>query len=332
MTQIIFQKNAYKVAKGDDVLTTLLNTGFDVPHACRSGICQSCLMKVTEGTAPVKSQEGLKDTLKAQSYVLACQCHPDETLTLELPNTEKTRYKSHILSKQQLSHNVTQIKLKRPENFNFHAGQFVNLWKDASLARCYSIASMSDDSELEFHIREIPQGQFSSWAANEATENTPIEIQEPAGSCFYIEGTPDAELVLIGTGTGLAPLQGILLEAIKAGHKGRIDLFHGALNPHGLYNTDLLMSLADKHENIFYHACVLDKGDEPNNDINYLEGNVSESVFEKISSMKGKKVYLCGDPDLVRQLQTKTFLAGANSQDIYVDAFAFSNDADKPCN
>ncbi|MBL4762915.1 MAG: 2Fe-2S iron-sulfur cluster binding domain-containing protein [Gammaproteobacteria bacterium] len=332
MTQIIFQNNAYKVAKGDDVLTTLLNTGVDVPHACRSGICQSCLMKVTEGTAPVNSQKGLKDTLKAQSYVLACQCHPDESLTLEFPSVVTTRYKSHVLSKQQLSHNVIQIKLKRPKNFNFRAGQFVTLWKDATLARCYSIASTPDDNELEFHIREIPQGQFSGWAANEAMENTAIEIQEPSGSCFYIEGSPGAELVLIGTGTGLAPLQGILLEAIKAGHKGRIDLFHGALNPDGLYNTDLLMSLADKHENVFYHACVLDKGDEQNNDIDYLEGNISELVFEKISSMAGKKVYLCGDPDLVNLLQTKTFLAGANSQDIYIDAFAFSNTTPKPCN
>jgi NAD(P)H-flavin reductase/ferredoxin len=321
MTQINFKSQSYTVVANNDVLTTLLEAGEKIPFSCRTGSCQSCLMKATQGTPPKGAQVGLKDTLKAQSYFLACQCHPQENLEIDLPNTIDTRYKSRVLEKQWLNDDVIQIKLARPENFNFRAGQYLTLWKDKHLSRSYSIANLPDSNELEFHIRVLPQGQFSSWAAYETLENNFLEIQGPIGDCFYLEGAIDADLVLIGTGTGLAPLQGILSDALKAGHRGRIDLFHAGLNPHSLYNTDLLTKYASEYDNVFYHPCVLDKAGVVDSRVNYLEGNVSDIVFEKFPSMIGKKVYLCGDPNLVKKLKTKIFLSGANSQDIYADAF-----------
>ncbi len=318
MSEIQFENQNFSVAK-EDVLTVLLDAGLDVPHSCRSGSCQSCLMKATDGAPPEQAQKGLKETLKAQAYFLACQCYPEKPLTIELPNAEETRYQSSIIEKQWLSHNVMQLKLQRPENFSFYAGQFVTLWRDKNLGRSYSIANPDTDDFLEFHIRIIANGQFSNWAANEAKIGDELQLQGPAGDCFYLADNLDQELLLIGTGTGLAPLQGILQSALNAGHRGRIDLFHGGVNPAGLYQTQALSELAAQHKMLHYHPCVLNQ--ESKCDLEYLQGDIKTLVRQTVTELKGKKIYLCGDPELVKALKMQLFLAGANSKDIYLDAF-----------
>jgi len=321
MDTIHFENQNFK-ANERDVLSVLLDAGLEVPHGCRSGSCQSCLMKASDGTPPENAQKGLKETLKAQSYFLACQCYPEEPLSIERPNAEETQYSSTLIEKQWLSHNVIQLKLQRPENFSFYAGQFVTLWKDKTLGRSYSIANLSSDDFLEFHIRVIANGRFSTWAAETANIGNELQIQGPAGDCFYLDHDLDQDLLLIGTGTGLAPLQGILQSALKAGHRGRIDLFHGGVNPAGLYQTEKLTTLAAQHGTFYYHPCVLDP--EGDNALPYLQGDIKEAVLHTVTELKGKKIYLCGDPDLVKSLKTQLFLAGANSKDIYLDAFESS--------
>ncbi|MDQ7016338.1 MAG: 2Fe-2S iron-sulfur cluster binding domain-containing protein [Gammaproteobacteria bacterium] len=320
MSHIQFENQSFSLAK-EDVLTVLLNAGLEIPHNCRSGNCQSCLMKATEGTPPDTAQQGLKETLKAQSYFLACQCYPKEPLIIERPAANESRYESVLISKQWLSHNVIQLKLQRPSGFHFYAGQFVTLWKDEQLGRSYSIANLADSDLLEFHIRIIPDGRFSNWIAHEASERQSVQLQGPAGDCFYIDDNLDRDLLLVGTGTGLAPLQGILHSALKAGHRGQIDLFHGAIEPTGLYNSKQLSEIEAQHEQVSYHPCVLKQDAQTTA---YLEGNISELVLQNTSNLASKKAYLCGDPELVKQLKIKLFLAGMNSKEIYLDAFEAS--------
>lgn len=62
--------------KGENVLECLLRGGQRIPHSCKEGVCQSCIMKLADGEVPEKAQNGLKTTLKQQKYFLACQCYP----------------------------------------------------------------------------------------------------------------------------------------------------------------------------------------------------------------------------------------------------------------
>ena len=42
---------------------------------------------------------------------------------------------------------------------------------------------------------------------------TKAQIRGPAGECFYVPGRPNQPLLLVGVGTGLSPLYGVLREA-----------------------------------------------------------------------------------------------------------------------
>ena len=58
---------------------------------------------------------------------------------------------------------------------------------------------------------------MSGWLGTEARPGEAVRLQGPVGECFYVPGQPEQPLLLAGTGTGLAPLYGIVRDALAAG-------------------------------------------------------------------------------------------------------------------
>jgi NAD(P)H-flavin reductase len=158
---------------------------------------------------------------------------------------------------------------------------------------------------------------MSEWLHRHATPDTPVWLQGPSGNCFYAPGRIDQALLLVGAGTGLAPLYGIVRDALQQGHTGPIWLFHGALTPGGLYLTKELAELDSRHSNFHYVRSVLQDGDTSGAEV----GELAQCILTRFPSLTGWKGYVCGDPVLVNLLRKKMFLAGMASKAIYADAF-----------
>ncbi len=323
MAQLKYKDEVISVPSGRSVLDILLEHGHEIPNNCRAGACQSCVMQVTKGTVPEQAQRGLKDSHKEIGLFLACSCQPEEDIDIRLPDDEQIKIPATVSQIGKLSDDVIELKIKTTEPYEYHAGQYVTLWRDAHLGRSYSLASLleSDDAMI-FHIKLIPGGEFSGWVHKELCVGDTIFVQGPAGDCFYTQGNADQNLLLIGTGTGLSPLYGIIRDALESGHTGEIHLFHGALTPSGLYLHDKLARFEQKHANFSYHPCVLNA--ETNMPDNIIEGDISKIALEVVSRPNGWKTFLCGDQELVNKLRKQIFLAGCNMNDIYIDAFLHS--------
>ncbi len=328
MAQLKFRDKTYEVGDGATVLDVLLEHGQEVPNSCRAGVCQSCLMQVVEGEVPEQAQKGLKDSYRAKGLFLACSCQPQADLAVSLPDAAQLRVSAEVTGIRPLSEDVMELVLQTDAPFEYQAGQFVTLWRDERLGRSYSIASLPDDDNgLMFHIRKVARGEFSSWVHEDMKPGDRLSVQGPAGDCFYIPGQPDQDILLIGTGTGLAPLLGIVHDALRHGHRGRLQLIHGAQHPSGLYGHETLTALARDHDNLIYHPCVLNAEDEM--DAGIRQDTVEGLVKALVPKPAGWKAYLCGDPDLVNKLRKQLFLAGCNMKDINADAFIPSTPADR---
>jgi len=278
------------------------------------------MIRAIEGTPPPESQNGLKDTLKQQNYFLACICRPAEDMTIGLSSIAP-RHTVKVLEKDLLNESVMRIHLEKPAAFSYRAGQFINLLRPADeLTRSYSLASVPDDAFLELHIKRVPDGQMSNWVFDTLQEGDEVAFFGPAGDCFYVSGKPDQPLLLVGTGTGLAPLYGILRDALKEGHAGAVHLFHASLATPGLYLVQELCDLASQYRHFNYIPCVL-HGEAPEGG---RQGNIADIPAQAIGSLSGYRVFLCGDPPIVNTLRQKSFLAGASMQDIFSDPFVFS--------
>jgi NAD(P)H-flavin reductase/ferredoxin len=323
MVNIRYAKDNFELGENQSVLDCLTGRGVPVPFSCRSGVCQTCLMRATGGTPPESSQNGLKDTLKLQNYFLACICHPDTDLEVALPDDKdiQTVIPATVKSLKLLNSEIMHVVLECHVPIDYRAGQFINLFRDQSLGRSYSLASVPhEDDHLHLHVRRLPQGRVSGWIHEDLRPGQTVEIRGPGGDCFYTPGNTEQGLALIGTGSGLAPLYGIIRDALSQGHTGPIRLFHGSRDHNGLYLTGELHDLVKQYPNFDYVPCLSDRDVKHN----FAVGRAHDVAFRHIPNLKNWRVFLCGHPEMVKIAKKNAFMAGASMKDIYADAFNVS--------
>ena len=322
MHKLTLGEHQYACYPEETVLDTLLRENIDIAHGCRQGVCQSCMMRSLGVTPPESAQNGLRDTYKKQNHFLACLCHPEQDMTLVLPNQSSFYTEATIVDKQMLNANTILLVIKCRDALDYYAGQFVNLQRTDGLTRSYSIANTPQlSNNLELHIRIQPGGRFSEWVQCELEVGATISVSEPQGHCFYIPKRSEQGILMVGTGSGLALLAGILQDALLHGHHGPIHLFHGSREAHDLYKIDEMRQLAEQHENFSYTPCV------PGSQVpeGFSQGRANDVALATLSDLKDWRVFLCGHPEMIQRMKQRVFLNGASTQDIYTDAFHLSS-------
>lgn len=315
-----FEGEAIALSPGETVLQGIERHGATLPAYCRRGVCRACMVKARRGTVPAAAQRGLKDAHRHQGLFLACQCQPTEDLELERCDGGESRL-SRVERVERLAEGVLRVFLSAPEGLAYQAGQFIQLERPADgLSRAYSIASLPGGA-LELHVAMRAGGAMSSWLAQAAGER--VSMKGPFGECHYLAGEPERPLCLAGSGTGLAPLLGVMRAAIAAGHRGPIRLYHGSVRRSGLYLWDEVTTLARGRANLRVTGSLLEGAAR---DVELEDGAIRLQPLDAAIAADGpphpdERVYLCGHPDLVRTLQKKFYLAGVPLARIHADAF-----------
>jgi len=320
MPIITFEENDYDCNQDETILACLTRHGQTIPSGCQSGVCQTCLAKAVKGVPPVDAQQGLKDTLVSQNYFLPCVCKPTSDMEIALDKSISQDIAGTVVDKSALNESVMRIRLKTEQAVDYIAGQFINVkHPNTDATRSYSLASLPSEDALELHIKRVPDGKMSGYLHDDVQLGDTLMFNGPSGECFYTDSNVEQPLLLIAVGTGLAPLYGILRDALAHGHQGEIQIFHGSLAVQGLYYMDELYALAEKNEHVHYTPCVL-HGDAPRDG---QQGDIQHIVQQAIPDLKGWRVYICGDPAIVKALKQASFMAGAGMNDIYSDPFEF---------
>lgn len=278
-------------------------------------------MRAVEGTPPTASQEGLKDSQKAQNFFLACICKPESSLSVELAPRQNI-LTATVVEHRLFNASVLQLRLKPDEPFEYYPGQYITVFNEDKIGRSYSLATVPAlDDFLELQIHLLKDGIVSRWLHQGIGIGSSISFQGPMGECFYIPDSPERKMLLVGTGTGLAPLVGVARDALQQGHQDEIHLVHGALQGEGLYLHQPLLQLAEAHENFYYHASLLHPAAVDTAVEKWTKTAVDELCKQLVPKPQGWKIYLAGNPDLVNSLRRTLFLAGASNRDIYADPF-----------
>ena len=319
MASVEYYNQVFPVAEGQTVLEALLENGQDIPHSCKMGVCITCVMQAVDGDVPADSQDGLRQSLADQGHFLPCVCKPKSDIHVSLIANEDLFSPAVVQEIQSLSPDTRRIFLSPTTPLYYRAGQFLNLRREDGLARAYSLASVPslDDGLLEFHVKRLDRGQMSNWIMDELHPGDHLGIQGPSGNCFYQPGRADQSMLLIGNGTGLAPLIGIARDALASGHTGAIRLYHGSRTESGLYLAGELRQLAAAHENFHFNGCVSGAGESGA----YSPGRADDVAFEAHADLADWRLFLCGYPPMVHSAKTRALGAGAALADIYLDPY-----------
>jgi len=309
---VLLDDRSIELADGETVLEALERAGIDAASGCRAGTCCKCMLRAED--PPPESQRGLRPTLRAQGFFLACRARPRTTLRLRsgaAPAPVETRVEALAL----VAPDVARILLRPEGALEFRPGQYLDVLHPSGATRSYSIASLPADGLLELHVRRVPDGLVSGWLHGLA-EGDAVRVRGAFGQCFHVADDASKPLLLVGAGTGLAPLLGIARDALDQGHAGPIDLVHGGLEPRRLYLRDELAALAATRPQLRVHHCVLRNATPREH-----EGSLDQVAIRLARCLTSSRAFLCGDAEIVGLLQRSLFLAGVPSQEILADPF-----------
>lgn len=203
------------------------------------------------------------------------------------------------------------------------------------IRRAYSIASSSVSSEyFEFYINLVQSGLLSPRLFALKPGDRVWLGQKTAGTFTLEQAPPDADIVLVATGTGLAPYMSMLRTNLAPASRRRIAVLLGARHSWDLgYHAELLTMarLCDA----FHYFPTISRPDEEVAPWNGRTGYVQElwrsAAVEHawgVRPMPGTtRVFLCGNPcmidDMLELLAEEGFAEHSRKQpgEIFVERF-----------
>ncbi|MDE4537795.1 iron-sulfur-binding ferredoxin reductase [Pseudomonas sp. ITEM 17296] len=302
MPELCVGERRWTVPTGSNLLDALNAAGVNVPYSCRAGSCHACLVHCLDGQPADALPEALALDKHAQGWRLACQCRVVDDLRVAVFDPLLEGMPATVCALDWFG-DVLLLRLRPERALRYQAGQHLVLWNGA-VARPYSLASLpGEDDFLEFHIDCRRPGAFCD-SARSLRVGDELRLGELRGGALHYD--PDWQerpLWMLAAGTGLAPLWGILREAVRQGHRGEIRVLHVARDSTGHYLAEALQGRVGVT----------------------VELVLAEQMEEALAGLRMVSrqtvALICGAPASVERFARRLFIAGVPRGQVYADAF-----------
>lgn len=317
-------------ARADEpVLSAALREHLNLPHSCKGGTCGTCRVRLVSGRIayPHGRPPGISAEEEADGHSLICQARALEDLVIgirevqHVTDVEIRNLPCRVEKMRRLAPDVIGLWLRLPaiEHFAWQCGQYVDVMLDGERRRSFSLANPPYDSELlELHVRRAPGGEFSEQVFTTLKEGALLRIEGPLGQFIYRPGERPA--LLIGGGTGYAPLKAMIRQMLETESKREATLFWGVRTAADLYDDQWLRELAARHHRFSYTAVL---SEEPASG-RCESGLVHEAVIRRVAGLAGFDIYAAGPPAMIDAVRTTLPPQGADPERIYIDSFDYA--------
>ena len=323
----------FQVAENESVLDAALREkGSVLPYGCRNGTCGSCMGTIRSGEIeyPDGRPPALSEREHAEGKVLLCQARPRGDLVIEAREIKTSGditikiLPCRVERRELLAPDVMRLYLRLPsaERLQFMAGQYVDILLADGRRRGFSLANPPHaDDLLELHVRRVPDGFFSAFVFDKMKDKALLRFQGPLGS-FFLREDSLRPIILIGGGTGFAPLKGMLEHAFQVGLKRPLHLYWGARAEIDLYLDELPRRWAQEQPNFRYTPVL----SEPRPDDGWLgrTGWVHAAVAADYPDLHGYEVYMSGPPPMIEAAKPVFAARGLPEDRLFYDSFDFA--------
>jgi CDP-4-dehydro-6-deoxyglucose reductase len=307
------------------ILDSALLRGFIFEYSCKSGQCGVCKATLIDGqVSELQPQLALTDEEKKNHKILTCCCEPITDILIDaedltaLKSVEVKTLPARISHIKALSNDIIKVQFRFPPaaNFKFIEGQYLDvIW--GSVRRSYSIASMRDDQEVTLLIKKVALGVMSDYVFNHAKVNDLIRVEGPKGT-FFLRNI-SRPLILLATGTGIAPIMSILSRLDKdeeLSPQHTIHLFWG-----NRYVEDFVWQPEFSHIKVIIEHVVSKPDDHWQGQTGYIQKVALRVLGSKIID---SDVYACGANAMIQSAKQLFIEQGLPEKQFYSDAFVQS--------
>lgn len=316
---------SFEVQQGETVLAAALRTQVALPHECQLGGCGSCRVKVVQGAVGYEEFPiGLTPEEESEGYALACQALPKSDLLISVEPavecSQPARVGAVVDSVLALATDVLHLRLTLPAepSLVYRPGQYMNVFLEDGRHRSFSMASKPNGSSVDFHVRRISGGRFTDRRLAALQTGEILDVEMPLGS-FHYHAEDYRPIVMVATGTGLAPIKSMLESLMDDPDCPPVSLYWGMRAEADLYLHDEIPSWADQLYE-FRYVPVLSR---PGPGWGGRRGYVQHAVVEDLDDLSEHAIYLCGSPTMIADAKMAFAAHGASLDHLYADSFVF---------
>lgn len=316
----------FHCAEHDTVLRSGLRAGLGFPYECNVGSCGNCKFELIEGEIENLWPEspGLSDKDRQKNRWLGCQSRAKTDLRIKLRTSEHYQaihtplitqavLKRHTM----LTHDISEFVFECDTPMGFSSGQYALIQLPGVKGpRAYSMSNAGANTQvLEFQVRRVPQGLGSDVLFGLGVGDS-VEIDGPYGMA-YLREEADRDLLLVGGGSGLAPMLSLARGALMSERlqSRQIHFLYGARQVRDLCAEELLkeasgLAHGTQGAHRVHYTSVL--SNHPENEA-LPAGCQTGFVHEVLEKMHGEQlgnfeIYFAGPP-LMAQAMIKLLVA-----------------------
>jgi CDP-4-dehydro-6-deoxyglucose reductase len=325
----------FTVNDGETVLSAALRQGVMLPYSCKNGTCGSCKGQVESGSVhyPFHPPLALDEDEVKRGNALFCQASPSEDLVIRAREIEAVKdiqvrkMPARVIEKTPMAPDVMRLSLKLPsaQRLQFLAGQYLEILVPDGKRRAFSIASppQSEDT-IELHVRHVEGGGFTGWVFDELKVRDILRLEAPLGTFFVRNDNTERPLLMVGGGTGFAPLKSMIEDLLAHDDKRPLHLFWGTATQAELYMHEQVKQWESENEHIRYTSALSEADDTADSDS--FSGLVHEAVLAAHQDLSGFDIYISGPPAMVETGRNAFIEQGAEKRRIFFDSFEFGLD------
>ena len=228
------------------------------------------------------------------------------------------------------------IPLRLPDVFKLHWHDIEHLeYEHKACSRSYSLANGNGlieggTNELVFTIKiqnapnkSVFPGVGSSYLCNLGLGQT-IEVLGPFES-FYAKPPTNNTMMLIGAGSGMAPLKSLIEEQLNQMNKGRnmnreLYFFYGARSEADLLYKDEFLKLSKRHPHFHYYPVLSRPSSDWPGATGYVQ-DILELNINNVDHIDGVEFYLCGPANMMSATIDLLKTKNVNANNIACDDF-----------
>ncbi|MHC8732428.1 2Fe-2S iron-sulfur cluster-binding protein [Arenicellales bacterium IMCC56312] len=348
MTEVTFINKGGRLTiecrEGESLLQAGLRQGAPLPYACGAGVCATCVARAKPGTThnlwPEAPAAGELKVDKGE--VLLCQTSAAKDCEIlvsskidlsHLSSLRPKRFKAKLLNICNETSDVATFRVQLPETVSPIAGQYFLLRSsDMQGFRAYSMTNYEPSTDaLDFVIKKVPGGIFSSHIFSEPLNSMTVEAFGPMGFATF-GPSEERDLVCLVGGSGIAGIMSVLKQAEVVSHFKHRKLFmvFGARSIEDLFFLPELASLrARAPDNIDIHIALSDQIDEHELPDTIHELPVHQGFVHDVAqavggdaSINGRLAFIGGPPQMLNSCIALLLGSGLPVSDIRYDRFA----------
>ena len=225
---------------------------------------------------------------------------------------------------------VVVVRLLSDEMIDYHPGQYLSVltpYAPGVWRRLSPSMPSNPAGQIEFHVRDVPGGTLSGSLVRGVGVGDRWVLARPLGLLEVDRSEPFRDVLMIGGGTGVAPLRCLLLDMMRYSDNPRVHLFYGARYPGDLYDLPTLVDLASTAPWLTIQP-VSEEDEDPwwadarhelPRTLHRRQSGTLVDAVTRWGSWADRQVLVAGSPDMLRATVRGMVAAGTPRENISFD-------------